>query len=85
MFLRGISMKKLVEILRLHYDGKLSSRKIEKSVRISRTTIRNYLKLFNDSGLPWPLPLEYQNEDKLSNRLDPNRSPALYPIYRTRE
>jgi transposase len=77
MFLRGISMKKLVEILRLHYDGKLSSRKIEKSVRISRTTIRNYLKLFNDSGLPWPLPLEYQNEDKLSNRLDPNRSPAV--------
>jgi len=77
MFLRGISMKKLVEILRLHFDGKLSSRKIARSVRISRTTIRRYIRLFEISGLSWPLAPEYQNEDKLSNRLDPSRSPIV--------
>lgn len=76
MFLRGISMKKLIEILRLHYDGKLSNRKIEKSVGVSKKTIGNYINLFAKSSLSWPLSSEYQNEDKLSNRLDPSRSPT---------
>ena len=62
-------MKKLLEILRLHYDGQLSNRKIEKSVRISKKTIGNYINLFEKSGLSWPLSDEHQNEDKLSNRL----------------
>lgn len=72
MFLRGIDMKKLLEILRLHYEGKFSNRDIEKVVKISRKTISKYIELFNYSGLPWPLPEEYQNEDKLSQRLDPS-------------
>lgn len=66
MFLRGISMKKLMEILRLHYDCKLSDRKIEKSTGASRKTVGLYISKFKTSGLSWPLPLEYQNEDKLS-------------------
>lgn len=70
-------MKKLLEILRLHYDGKLSNRKIEKSVSVSKKTIGNYINLFDKSGLSWPLDLEYQNEDKLSNRLDPIRNPIV--------
>ncbi len=72
MFLRGISMKKLLEILRLHYDLKLSNRRIEISINVCKKTISKYLKLFKESGLPWPLPAEYQNEDKLSNKLDAN-------------
>ena len=65
-------MKKLIEILRLHYDSNLSGRQIERAVQVSRKTIGNYLELFDTSGLPWPLPLEYQDEDKLSQRLKPN-------------
>lgn len=79
MFLRGISMKKLIEILRLHYESNLSGRQIERAVQISRKTIGTYIELFDKSSLPWPLPLEYQNEDKLSQRLKSNynsHSPA---------
>lgn len=54
-------MKKLIEILRLHYDGKLSQRQIEKSINVSRKTINYYLILFDKSGLSWPLDKQYQN------------------------
>lgn len=64
-------MKKLLEILRLHYDCKLSNRKIERSVNISKKTIGKYLELFKLRGLPWPLPSEYEDEDKLSELLKP--------------
>ena len=70
-------MKKLLEILRLHYECKLSGRDIEKVVKLSRKTISHYIKLFDSSGLPWPLPEEYQNEDKLSQRLDPSYTPKV--------
>jgi transposase len=72
MFLRGISMNKLLEILRLHYDAKLSQRQISDIVKIARSTIGDYIRNFDRSGLTWPLPSEYQNEDKLSQRLKPN-------------
>jgi transposase len=71
MFLRGISMKKLIEILRLHYDGNLSQRQIEKSINVSRKTINYYLILFDKSGLSWPLDKQYQNDDLLSQALKP--------------
>ena len=70
-------MKKLLEILRLHYECKLSGREIEKVVKISRKTISHYIKLFDQSNLPWPLPEEYQNEDQLSQKLDPNYTPKV--------
>src|SRR5579863_6219381 len=76
MFLRGISMKKLTEILRLHFEGKLTQRQISKSVGIARSTIGDYICKFNKSGLPWPLPEEYQNEDVLSQRLKPGYKPS---------
>ena len=64
-------MKKLIEILRLHYDGKLSQRQIEKSINVSRKTINYYLILFDKSGLSWPLDKQYQNDDLLSQALKP--------------
>src|ERR1700761_916636 len=78
MFLRGIKMKKLLEILRLHYECSLSGREIEKVVKISRKTISHYIKLFDKSDVPWPLPEEYQDEDKLSQRLDPDYIPKVF-------
>ncbi len=68
-------MKNLLEILRLHYECKLSARDIEKVVKTSRKTIGHYIKLFDISGLAWPLLEEYQNEDRLSQRLDPSYVP----------
>ena len=77
MFLRGISMKKLLEVLRLHYEGKVSQRSIEIALKISRRTVARYIELYEESGLPWPLPEEYQNEDALSQRLKPGYKPAV--------
>lgn len=77
MFLRGIDMFKLLEILRLHYECKFSNRDIAKVVKISRKTIGKYIDLFSSSNLPWPLPEEYQNENKLSQLLDPNFKPSV--------
>ena len=71
MFLRGITMKKLLEILRLNYDNKISHRQIEKVVNLSRKTISTYITLFENSGLLWPLEAQYQNEVELSKRLKP--------------
>ena len=74
MFLRGISMKKLLEILRLNYDNKISHRQIEKVVNLSRKTISTYITLFENSGLSWPLESQYQNEAELSKRLNPKHN-----------
>lgn len=43
MFLRGIDMYKLLEILRLHNECKFSNRDIAKVVKISRKTIGKYI------------------------------------------
>lgn len=65
-------MRKLLEILRLHYDHKLSNRQIEKISKCCKKTISKYIKLFEGSGVSWPLEGEYQDEIVLSKKLDPN-------------
>lgn len=64
-------MRKLLEILRLKFDNKLSLRDISKVANVSKTTVGEYIKLFTGSKLPWPLPPEYLDESKLSLKLDP--------------
>lgn len=76
MFARGISMNKLLEILRLHYDMKLSHRQIELTLKTCRKSIRSYVELFEKSELPWPLPNEFLDEDKLAVRLKPTYTPS---------
>lgn len=75
MFIRGISMKKLLEILRLNFDKQLSSRMIARSVNVSKTTVIKYITLFNSSGLTWPLEEKYLNEDRLLALLQNVKSP----------
>lgn len=65
-------MKKLLEVLRLHYEAKISQHKIESALKVSRRTVSRYIEMFTTSGLSWPLEEEYLNEDKLSQRLKPN-------------
>ncbi|MFN7095345.1 MAG: IS21 family transposase, partial [Burkholderiales bacterium] len=70
MFKRGIKLKQLLEVLRLSIDKGLSERNISKLVGVAKTTVHNYLVLFKISGLPWPLPSEFLDEDRLSKRLN---------------
>lgn len=61
-------MRKIKEVLRLHYEKGLSARQIAKSLDISRSTIRDYLDRAERAGLGWPLPSEL-DEVSLERRL----------------
>ena len=72
---KGIKMKQLLELLRLHCELKFSQRDIAKMINISKTTVHNYINLFEASGLTWPLATEYLNESNLMLKL--NRKPRF--------
>jgi hypothetical protein len=63
-----LSMRKVKEVLRLHFDCKNSQRKIAQSCSIARSTVGDYLMRFQASRLPWPLPEEL-TEEKLDGLL----------------
>jgi len=49
-------MRKIKQVLRLHYEHHSSKREIAKSLGISRNAITEYLMRFSASTLTWPLP-----------------------------
>src|SRR5580658_2043092 len=49
-------MRKIYDVLRLHFGLKLPQRQIARSVKLSQSTIHDYIGRFEKSGLPWPLP-----------------------------
>lgn len=53
-----VSMCKLRELLRLHFDLKLSQHQIARSSSIGQSTVSDYLARFARAGLSWPLPAE---------------------------
>jgi transposase len=63
-------MRKIKEVLRLKWEHGLSNRKIARSCSISRSTVADYLRRFEDEGLSWPLPPEL-DEAELEKRLFP--------------
>lgn len=48
-------MRKIHEVLRLHFEAQLSLRAIGRCLRISPVTASNYLDRFERAGLTWPL------------------------------
>jgi transposase len=74
MAARRLSMRKINEVLRLHFEKGLSARQIAKSLDISRSTIRDYLDRVGQAGLGWPLPSEL-DEASLEHRLFPPNRP----------
>ena len=71
MAARRLSMRKIKEVLRLHFEKGLSDRQIAKSLDISRSTIREYLDRVERAGLSWPLPSEL-DEASLEHQLFPS-------------
>jgi transposase len=74
MAARRLSMRKIKEVLRLHYEKGLSTREIARSLDIGRGTIKNYLKRLQEAGLNWPLAPEL-DEAALDHRLFPPIQP----------
>ena len=64
-------MRKIKEVLRLHFEKGLSAREIARSLDIGRGTIQNYLHRVEQVGLSWPLPAEI-DEAALEHRLFPS-------------
>ena len=53
---KGLSMRKVREVLRLHFGAQLSARKIALSCNIARSTVGEYISRAMNAGLTWPLP-----------------------------
>ena len=63
-------MRKIHEILRLHFEQKLGQRQIARSANVSQSTVHDYLARMNATGLRWPLGEEW-DEDRLEQALFP--------------
>ena len=64
-------MRKIKEVLRLHYEKGLSAREIAQSLDIGRGTSRNYLDRIQKAALTWPLSPEL-DEASLEHLLFPS-------------
>ena len=65
LFSKGVSMRKIKEVLRLHNEMKMSQRQIASSLNISVGAVNKYINAFIASGLQWPV----QDNELLLNTL----------------
>jgi transposase len=63
-------MRKIKEVLRLRFEHQQSARQIAKSCDIARSTVQEYLDRAQKTGVPWPLPPEW-DDAALENQLFP--------------
>lgn len=49
-------MRKIRDVLRLHFHGRLTNRQIAHSLGLGRATVGEYLRRATEAGLKWPLP-----------------------------
>jgi transposase len=61
-------MRKIHDVLRLHFGLKMPQRQIARSIQVSQSTVSEYLARFEQSGLHWPLP-EGFDEQQLREKL----------------
>jgi transposase len=75
---KKVPMKKIREVLRLHYEANLSHRKIARACGMSKGVVSKYLALAKAQGIPWPLPAGW-DESELEARLHPGvEKPARF-------
>lgn len=73
MAMERMKMKKVREILRLHYDCKLSNQQIADAVKKSKGSVFKCLERFKAARLVWPLPAE-MSDSRLEEALYPQVS-----------
>ncbi len=66
-----LSMRHLRELLRLRHCAGLCQAAISASLGLSQSSVSKYLKLAEIAGLSWPLPAEFDDDDRLEARLFP--------------
>ena len=77
-------MRKIKEVLRLHYELGLGQRQIARCCSIGQSTVHDYLKRAEAAGIQWPLPSDWDDR-QLEERLFGGRparppGPSHYPI-----
>ena len=63
-----LSMKKVKELLRLHYENGLSYRELSRSLEMGLGSVSHYLRRAKEAQIAWPLP-EGLTDEELRNRL----------------
>ncbi len=61
-------MRKIKEVLRLHYELRLNQRQIGRSCGIGQATVHEYLRRAEAAGVGWPLPDDW-DENQLREKL----------------
>ncbi len=67
-------MRKIKEVLRLHFEHQQSARQIAKSCGVARSTVKEYLERAEKAGLRWPLSADL-DDAALENLLFPQIQP----------
>ena len=72
---KRISMRKIKEVLRLKFEAGLTYDAISRSCNIGHTTVGEYLKRAQESGLRWPIPEDMDDNllEKLLYPQSPNK------------
>jgi len=71
-------MKSIRQLLRLHYEAKLSRRDISKCTKVSAGAVTNYIQRFEEAGLTWPVKDEV-TDTELGQHLFPVVQRDKYP------
>lgn len=75
---KRLSMRKIKEVLRLRAQG-LSDRKVARSVKVARTTVRRIRNRAEAAGLGWPLPEDLTESALEALLFPPHSPPGVYP------
>lgn len=68
---KEVSMRKIRELLRLHFAHELSQHQIAASLNLSVGVINKYVRLALKAQLSWPLPIELEDDAALKQALIP--------------
>ena len=80
-----LSMRRIRQVLQLHFGARASARVIAGTVGVGRSTVQDYLARTAAAGLVWPLPPELTDE-ALEQLLfpAPQQQARCAPLYRAR-
>lgn len=57
-----LTMRRIRQVLQLHFGAHASARVIAREVGVGRTTVQDYLSRAGAAGLGWPLPADLTDE-----------------------
>ena len=60
---KGVSIRKMKEILRLYHDANLSMHQIGKSLNLSSGAVFNHISRLKKAGITWPIPEGLSDQD----------------------